>query len=183
MKLDDLKKPFIPEDIEWRVQRSGIKNGKGWAMVLAYVTNRAIMDRLDEVCGPAHWRNEFSEAPGGEGGILCGLSIEVSPNNWVVKYDGAERTQVEAVKGGFSDSMKRAAVQWGIGRYLYNLETKFVQITESGQRRIAITDKQTGEKINGYWSDPVLPEWALPKPDRKLNEKGGQDESVKQIDE
>lgn len=163
MDLKKLSEPFAQEDIEFRVQQSGIKNGKGWAMVLAYVTNRAIMDRLDEICTPAHWSNEFTEAPGGEGGILCGLSIEVSPKEWVTKWDGAERTQVEAVKGGFSDSMKRAAVHWGIGRYLYNLETKFVVVADSGQHRIAVTDKQTGEKLYGYWTDPVLPAWALPK--------------------
>lgn len=163
MELETLKQPFAPEDIEWRVQRSGIKNKKGWAMVLAYVTNRAIMDRLDEVCTPAHWQNEYKDAPGGEGGLLCGLSIEVAPDKWVTKWDGAERTQVEAVKGGFSDSMKRAAVQWGIGRYLYNLETKFVQVnSNSGQHRISIKDKDGKELLSGYWNDPALPAWALP---------------------
>lgn len=167
MDLNKLKEPFDPEDLEWRVQRSGVKNGKGWAMVLCYVTNRAIMDRLDEVCTPAHWSNEFKDAPGGEGGLLCGLSIEVAPAKWVTKWDGAERTNVEAVKGGFSDSMKRAGVQWGIGRYLYNLETKFVQIVESGQHRIQIIDKDTGEKMQGYWTDPTLPTWALPKGNKK----------------
>ena len=43
------------------------------------------------------------------------------------KWDAAENTQVEAVKGGRSGAMKRAAVQWGIGRYLYNLEEGFAQ--------------------------------------------------------
>ena len=40
----DLNEPFPVEDIEWRIQQSGDKNGKPWAMVLAYVTNRAIME-------------------------------------------------------------------------------------------------------------------------------------------
>ena len=48
-ELDRLRDPFAPGDIEWRVQTAGEKNGKPWARVLAYVTNRAIMDRLDEV--------------------------------------------------------------------------------------------------------------------------------------
>ena len=48
----ELSKPFPSSDIEWRVQQSGIAgSGKVWAMVLAYVTNRAIQNRLDEVCG------------------------------------------------------------------------------------------------------------------------------------
>lgn len=171
MNLEKLKNPFEADDIEWRVQRSGVKNGAGWAMVLAYVTNRAIQDRLDEVCTPAHWRNEYKEAPGGEGGVMCGLSIEVAPDKWVTKWDGAPRTDIEAVKGGLSDAMKRSAVQWGIGRYLYNLETKFVKVEPSGQHRIMITDKTTGEKVSGYWTDPLLPKWALPEPEKKLNQK------------
>ena len=50
--LARLRDPFAPEDIEWRVQQAGEKNGRPWARVLAYVTNRAIMERLDEVVGP-----------------------------------------------------------------------------------------------------------------------------------
>ncbi|MDI8954255.1 hypothetical protein MJO10_29205, partial [Salmonella enterica subsp. enterica serovar Anatum] len=41
---DQLDEPFAAEDIEWRIQQSGkTRDGKVWAMVLAYVTNRAIM--------------------------------------------------------------------------------------------------------------------------------------------
>lgn len=46
MNLDQLDEPFAAEDIEWRIQQSGkTRDGKVWAMVLAYVTNRAIMKR------------------------------------------------------------------------------------------------------------------------------------------
>ena len=39
---------------------------------------------------------------------------------WVTKSDGAEDSTIEAVKGAYSDSFKRAAVKWGIARYLYH---------------------------------------------------------------
>ncbi len=46
MNLDQLDEPFAAEDIEWRIQQSGkTRDGKVWALVLAYVTNRAIMKR------------------------------------------------------------------------------------------------------------------------------------------
>jgi len=165
--LTKLLEPFAPEDIESRVQRAGITRGKGWAMVLAYVTNRAIQERLDEVVGAINWKNEFSPAP--YGGVLCGMSIHKSVidkgNEWVTKYDGAENTAVEAVKGGLSGSMKRAAVQWGIGRYLYNLEAGFVNMTEEKPADMKgwymHYDKDT--KTRFYWQPPKLPEWALPK--------------------
>lgn len=156
MDLKRLTEVFVPTDIEWRVQRSG-KGSKGvWAMVLAYVTNRAIQQRLDDVCGPENWKNEFVKAP--DGGVLCGISIKTSSGEWVTKWDGAENTDIEAVKGGLSGSMKRAAVQWGIGRYLYNLDATFATITDDG--------KNSGKLKDGTffkWNPPTLPDWALPQ--------------------
>lgn len=62
MDLNKFDEPFSHEDIEWRIQQSGkTRDGKVWAMVLAYVTNRAIMKRLDDVCGKAGWRNEYRD--------------------------------------------------------------------------------------------------------------------------
>ena len=36
-------------------------------------------------------------------------------------------------KGGISDAFKRAAVHWGIGRYLYGMEGIWVEVEESGK--------------------------------------------------
>ncbi len=159
MNLDQLDAPFPPEDIEWRIQQSGkTRDNKVWAMVLAYVTNRAIMKRLDEVCGKANWRNEYRDIPN-NGGVECGLSIKVD-GEWITKWDAAEQTQVEAVKGGRSGAMKRAAVQWGIGRYLYNLEEGFAQASvdkKQGWNRAKLKDN-----TQFYWLPPSLPSWALP---------------------
>ena len=152
MDLKTLKKPFSAQDIEWRVQRSGFKNGKVWAMVLAYVTNRAIMDRLDETVGPQGWCNKFE--PGPNGGIVCGLSIKVG-DEWITKWDGADNTGIEAIKGGLSTAMKRSAVQWGIGRYLYDLDVVFANVHEGGAHSGKLKD-DTWFK----WDPPPLPEWA-----------------------
>ena len=47
-----LQAPFPPEDIEWRAQSSGYdKSGQPWALIMPYVTNRAIQERLDDVFG------------------------------------------------------------------------------------------------------------------------------------
>lgn len=121
---DQLQQPFAPEDIEWRVQQAGMKKtNEPWVKVLAYVTNRAIQARLDDLFSPFGWRNEYKDAPCG--GVMCGISIKSDDGEWITKWDGAEQTQVEAVKGGLSASMKRAAVQWGIGRYLYSLDSSW----------------------------------------------------------
>lgn len=164
-KRTALQAPFEDKDIEWRAQTSGEKNGKYWALLLAYVTNRAIQDRLDDVMGIENWRNAYDKAP--DGGILCGLSLKF--DEWVTKYDGAENTAMEAVKGGLSGAMKRAAVQWGIGRYLYNLDATIVTLYEnkvnSDDLLINFKDKENGREVKKrmYCARPVLPEWALPK--------------------
>ena len=155
MDLSKLKDFFEPNDIEWRLQQCGkTKEGKIWGMALAYVTNRAIMNRLDEVCGPENWKNEFKAAP--DGGILCGISIKVG-DEWVTKWDGAENTDIEAVKGGLSSAMKRAAVQWGIGRYLYKLGESWINSNENGAYR-----GKTKDGTIFKWDAPNLPAWALP---------------------
>jgi len=155
MDLSRLKDPFPTDDIEWRVQRDGMRDGKAWAIVLAYVTNRAIMDRLDNVCGPENWHNEYVAGP--SGGVLCGISIRVG-DDWLTKWDGADNTDIEQVKGGLSGAMKRAAVQWGIGRYLYHLEATFANIHPGGRYRGYHKDSKTAYK----WDPPALPGWALP---------------------
>src|SRR4051812_15570275 len=75
MDLSKLKEPFPAEDIEWRIGQAGESNGKVWATCLAYLTSRAVMDRLDEVCGPENWQDEYR--PGPVGGVICGISIRV----------------------------------------------------------------------------------------------------------
>ena len=134
-----LKEEFPEGDIEWRIQKSG-KSEKGniWAIIVAYITNRAIQDRLDAVCGPENWQNHYDSGP--DGGVLCGIEIFITEERSIIKWDGAENTNIEAVKGGLSDSMKRAAVQWGIGRYLYSWSEEFAVIGDNYSHRAKLKD-------------------------------------------
>ena len=131
--LPRLADPFSPDDIEWKPGATTRDKTKGLAM--AYLTSRAVQQRFDDVCGPADWRNEFAEGPGG--GVLCGISVRVDradgTSEWVTKWDGADNSQVEAVKGGLSGATKRAAVQWGVGRYLYDLPATWVRLDDRGR--------------------------------------------------
>lgn len=155
--LSVLAAPFTPTDIEWRLQQAGKKgNGEIWAKCLPYITNRAIMERLDNVCGPGNWKNEYREWTIGTAGVLCGLSIRID-GEWITKWDGAEQTDVEAMKGGLSAAMKRAAVQWGVGRYLYDLPEGWAKIVERGEHYGKTKDGQAFQ-----WDNPDLPDWAMP---------------------
>lgn len=167
MNLTALKVPFEANEIEWRQQKQGVSNGRPWCMVLAYVSNRAIMNRLDDTCGQGGWQNIFEN--GANGGVLAGISIKCG-DEWITKYDGADNTQIEAVKGGLSGAMKRAGVQWGIGRYLYYLEATFAECqTEKPNTSGWNKGYHKETKTNYWWKTPILPNWALPIDKKNLS--------------
>lgn len=125
---------FFPEgDLKWKP--IGLSSDRSKARVAPFLSNRAIMDRLDSVLGPENWRNEYQEGPAG--GVLCGLSVRVlrdgAPAEWITKWDGAENTDIQPVKGGLSAAMRRAAVHWGIGRYIYDLPTIWASVDKDGR--------------------------------------------------
>lgn len=125
--FDRLAEPFPPDAISWRVGSTNGDKSKGLA--LAYLDARDVMDRLDLVCGPAGWQCRYSHA---NGKTVCDIGIKVD-GEWVWKADGAGDTDVEAEKGALSDAFKRAAVRWGIGRYLYGLQSPWVELEPAGR--------------------------------------------------
>ena len=132
-----LAMPFANGDIEWRV--SATTKDKTRGLAVPYVTNRAIQNRLDDTVGVDGWYNEFAAWKNGTA-QLCGISIYLKEQNlWLTKWDGADDSDIESVKGGLSDSMKRAAVEWGVGRYLYGMTQLWVPIQPCGKGFI-ITD-------------------------------------------
>jgi hypothetical protein len=149
--LQRLAVPFTPEQVKWR---PGSTTGDGTrGMALAYIDARDVMDRLNLVMGPENWETHIKV----EGGIiLCSLTLHLreptDPSSRLAsrvartRTDGAGETAVEGEKGGISDALKRSAVQWGIGRYLYALPSPWVAVEN---RRL----KET----------PPLPSWALPE--------------------
>lgn len=164
----ELRAPFMPDDIEWRVQQGAIgRDGKPWAKVLAYVTNRAIQERLDEIVGPDNWQNEFRVTPGG---TICRLGVRVKRDDksfeWVWKEDGSDESDIEAFKGGLSGAMKRAAsTGFGIGRYLYRLPPGWAVFREDGRYSAPLkkNPKDKNESPQWFkWEPPELPKWALP---------------------
>lgn len=91
-----------------------VKDGRGLA--IAYIDARDVQRRLNSVCG-ADWSFDFELlAPDGKmvKGILtvCG----------VTRCDAGESsTEDEPLKSAVSDALKRTAVHFGIGQYLYYL--------------------------------------------------------------
>jgi len=122
----NLSAPFPPAKISWRV--GSVTKDKSKGMALAYIDSRDVMDRFNEVCGPFGWQCDHKVAPDGKK-VTCSIGVK-SPDdgNWVWRSDGAGETDVEGEKGSYSDSLKRAAVSFGVGRYLYDLESPWVAL-------------------------------------------------------
>jgi hypothetical protein len=80
-------------------------------------------------------------------GVVCDLGIfDDNVGDWLWRANGAGETQVEGEKGALSYAFKRAAVLWGIGRYLYYLPNKWVDMDERKK-----------------FTPPQLPDWATPE--------------------
>lgn len=122
--LAQLKNPFNPNQLKWRVGATNKEKTKGIA--LAYLDAREVMKRLDDVCGPDRWQTKLTRT--GEG-FTCEIGIKFD-TEWVWKSNSAGDTKVEPIKGGSSDAFKRAAAVWGVGRYLYYLPNVWVAIDE-----------------------------------------------------
>jgi len=143
-----LKAPFDPKVIHWRVGATTAKKEgvKAWeatsGIALAYVDARDVMKRLDDVCGD-YWQVEYPF----DG--CCRIGVKIG-DEWIWRSNGAGDTDVEAEKGRYSDAFKRAAVLWGVGRYLYYLPNVWCPLDKG--------------KIK---NPPALPNWALPKVEAK----------------
>lgn len=132
--FDKLSAPFHPSKVSWRVGAMNKDRNKPAGMALAYLDWRDVMERLDEACGPNNWQSECFDA--GDGRLAAKIGINVD-GEWVWKCDGAggreaDRglSEMNANKGDFSDALKRAAVQWGVGRYLYDVPAPWVDLDD-----------------------------------------------------
>lgn len=122
-----LTAPFPAERVSWRVGSTTADKKRG--MALAYIDARDVMERLDAVCGPENWQSRYPHATGK---TVCEIGIRIG-DEWIWKADGAGDTDFEAEKGALSDAFKRAAVRWGIGRYLYDLDAPWVDVEPAGR--------------------------------------------------
>lgn len=124
-----LAAPFAPDLVDWRVQG---KTGAGKRVQLVpYVSARDVMERLDSAVGPGGWSFELEPLAVVDGELRVArgrLTIY-----GVSRDDIGTASNFEASKGCASDALKRAAVSFGVGRYLYNLPPVWVTLDGNGQ--------------------------------------------------
>jgi hypothetical protein len=110
INLQELKREL---PYKWKPQTCGQYS----AIMVGYIDARDVQDLLDEVCQPQNWQCEFYAL---KDRIFCKIGILLN-GQWVWKSDCGHESHIEKEKGEASDAFKRAAVHWGIGRFLYTL--------------------------------------------------------------
>ncbi|MBI1916225.1 MAG: hypothetical protein HYS12_16045 [Planctomycetes bacterium] len=119
------------------------------ALALPYVDARVIQDRLDEVLGVAGWQDEYECLP--DGSVVCRLRLRLG-SEWITKMDvggpSEQPDEGDRRKAAFSDALKRAAVKFGVARYLYRLAPLWVDWDAQKKK---------------FLKDPQLPASALPR--------------------
>jgi hypothetical protein len=144
---------------KWKVQSCSEKV----CTCVAYIDARVVFDVLDESVGPENWQTDFRVI---KDRMFAGIGIKVG-EEWVWKWDCGTESDYEKEKGEVSDSIKRAGVQWKIGRFLYSLEIQQIWDTikvgnkwypaANGKRvwdvNKLISGKKPPKKNNGYEPD------------------------------
>lgn len=162
--MNKLRAPFAADRIEWRVGSCGEKSdGSIWARCLAYIDNRAAMERLDEVYGMNWSHSEEFKQIGGQAVCTVTITIE-SRTEGVALFPYRSVTgsccveangDIDPFKSAASGAMKRAVVNLGIGRYLYDLPEAWAVIDAKGKY-----DGKTKQGNRFRWNPPQLPGWA-----------------------
>jgi hypothetical protein len=141
-----LQAPFPAHLVAWKPQT--FTKDRSRALLLAHIDARAVQDRLDVAC-PDDWAFEIEVIAGAarptvKGRLtVCGLRRE--------DIGEAPEGDFGTLKAASSDALKRCAVQFGIGRYLYDLPKVWADWDEAKRQPVTM---------------PELPEWARPAHER-----------------
>lgn len=106
---------------KWRIQ--SFSKTKPQATCVAYIDSRDVQDILDASC---EWSDRYYEE---NGMLFCEITIYADGREYKRSDTGSE-SQTEAQKGHSSDAFKRAAVKFGVGRFLYSMKIQYLKTNE-----------------------------------------------------
>lgn len=151
-----------PIPYKWRVQ--SFSKFKPQATCVAYIDARDAMQRLDDVCVYG-WQRRHVEI---KGHIYCEVGIVMPDGSALWRMDCGTESNTEAEKGESSDSFKRACVNFGVGRFLYDLDIVYLpaDIKKEKDNYPSVID-ESGKKV-----------WDLTKHINGMNRKNNQQPKV-----
>lgn len=136
--IAELRRPFQPDDVQYKIQTVGQKA----LLCVAYVDARHVSERLNKVV-PELWSTEYEPVSLGVNGIVCKLTIDGCTRADVGSFDNVNEDQ-HGLKAVFSDAFKRAAVHFGVAVSLYAHPQSFIDLKETTLYRTGKGDKPVG---------------------------------------
>lgn len=122
--VTELKKPL---SYKWKIQAANKTSKK--ATCVGYLDSRIVQDALDNL--GLTWKDEYKVIQLGSKWVIeCTLSIKID-GEWIHRSDVGIGEDIETEKSAYSDAFKRSAVKWGIGRFLYELDVKYIQCNDN----------------------------------------------------
>lgn len=116
----------MPTRRGWRVIGAALrrempsKKRPGRGGTFDYITARQVAERLDSVVGPGNWSTAFRVLNTDEHVVECTLTVfGVQRADVGYSNNPDSDNEPEPFKAAYSDAFKRAAVQFGVGRWLY----------------------------------------------------------------
>lgn len=152
------------KDIQYRIGQSGAKGDAGWAMCLIYIDARTATEILDKKYGELGWEFDWEQVPENKWAIRG--NMQITKDQKIIKRSDvgypqqgkkySEPDQTEWLKDAVSDALKRCAVQFGVGRELYDaplLFTKEVVVGSNGKvkKLTRIGDQIIQGEINKWY--------------------------------
>jgi hypothetical protein len=156
-----LAEPFDAQEIKFKVQ--AVVNNQKNCLVIAFIDARCVMDRLDEVVGVDGWEDHYEMLDGGS--ALCRLRIRLG-GTWVTKEDvggeSGQPDQGDKTKSAISDALKRAAVKFGIGRYLYRSKPQYMEYDQQKRKYVGTPKLPTDPNYKTEPEEAPEPQPAAP---------------------
>jgi hypothetical protein len=131
VKADEIPKlrETPSEHVKWRLQSGNTKSG--WGRCVAYIDAMDAMDQLDNVIGADNWYDTYYLL--GQR-WMCGITVVIEDGGAITKWDTGDESKSEGSKGQVSDSFKRAARKWGVGRDVQRMPLELVRVRDSNRR-------------------------------------------------
>lgn len=122
----ELRRPFGVGAVEFRPIGKASGGATPKCAIVFYIDSRLVVDRLNQVAGPENWSDAYQPLAPAELANTLYFPVECRLSVFgVVKADvGQGANQVlddKAWKTAYSDALKRAAVKFGVGRFLYSI--------------------------------------------------------------
>lgn len=163
--VEQLQRPFTRGAVRIKPQATADRNGGKVGLVTFYIDSRLVVERLNAVVGPDAWAESYKpvldDAMGAAAHFFpveCTLTVLGVSRTDVGQYQ-SNTTDDKAWKSGYSDALKRAAVKFRIGAYLYGTPNVWVECKVGNNGKVqGFTDAGRDKAFDVYdkWLRQVM---------------------------